>query len=193
MKFDGWRHLKVARPPYSSSVHLTPDVVIPRLRGSFGHPYIYEVVTESTQLMAPPDAPHGTVALAEHQTKGRGRLGRVWIDEPATGLKFSVTLRPPLPVSRWPEITLVAAAAVSGAVPRSTIKHPNDVLLDGLKVAGILADATDRVVLGIGINVGSTPWPDSGFVEADRLELLVEILERLELGYNAWVEGLKDS
>ena len=66
-------------------------------------------------------------------------------------------------------------------------------LLDGLKVAGILADATDRVVLGIGINVGSTPWPDSGFVEADRLELLVEILERLELGYNAWVEGLKDS
>ena len=193
MKFDGWRRLRVARHPYSSSVHLTPDVVTPRLRGSFGRPYIYAVETESTQHMAPIDTPHGTVALAEHQTKGRGRLGRVWIDEPGTGLKFSITLRPPQPVSRWPEITLVAAAAVSGAVPGSTIKHPNDVLLDGLKIAGILADATDRVVLGIGINVGSTPWPDSGFVDADRLDLLVDVLERLEVGYDAWVAGLTGS
>ncbi|CAB4683498.1 MAG: biotin--[acetyl-CoA-carboxylase] ligase [Actinobacteria bacterium] len=193
LTFDGWRHLRVARHPYSSSVHLTPEVVTPQLRGLFGRPYVYAVETESTQHLAPADAPHGTVALAEHQTKGRGRLGRVWVDEPSTGLKFSVTLRPPQPVARWPEITLVAAAAVSGAIPGSTIKHPNDVLLNGLKVAGILADATDRVVLGIGINVGSTPWPDSGYVNADRLELLVEILERLEAGYDAWAAQLTDS
>ena len=60
-------------------------------------------------------------------------------------------------------------------------------LLDGSKVAGILAEAGDHVVLGIGVNVGEAPWPGAGFVQRDRLELLVEILERLERAYEAWV------
>ena len=60
-------------------------------------------------------------------------------------------------------------------------------LVDGRKVAGILAEATDHVVLGIGVNVGEAPWPGAGDVERDRLELLVEILDRLERGYDAWL------
>jgi BirA family biotin operon repressor/biotin-[acetyl-CoA-carboxylase] ligase len=138
--------------------------------------------------MLPAGAAHGAVALAEHQTDGRGRLGRSWIDEPGTGLLFSVALLPPPPVAQWPELTLVAAEAVAGAIgPAATIKHPNDVLVEGRKVAGILAEAQQRVVLGIGINVGKTAWPGAGAVDADRLSLLVAVLELLERGYESWV------
>jgi BirA family biotin operon repressor/biotin-[acetyl-CoA-carboxylase] ligase len=157
------------------------------LRGTFGREYLYVDATETTQTMFPADAAHGAVALAEHQTAGRGRLGRVWVDEPGTGLSFSVVVYPELPVARWPELTLIAAHAVAGAIGReATIKHPNDVFVEGRKVAGILAESSDRVVIGIGVNVGSAPWPGAGFVEADRLDLLVEILERLERGYDSW-------
>ena len=91
------------------------------------------------------------------------------------------------PVARWPELTLVAAQAVRASIgPEATIKDPNDVLVDGRKVAGILAEAGDHVVLGIGVNIGTAPWPGAGFVERDRLELLVEILQRFETGYEAW-------
>ena len=164
---------------------LRPEVVLPALRGGFGREYHYAEETATTQRMLPPDAAHGAVALAEHQTDGRGRLGRTWVD---SALMFSVALYPPPPVARWPELTLVAAHAVAGAIgPEATIKHPNDVLLDGRKVAGILAEAGERVVLGIGINVGGTLWPGSGFVERDQLDLLVDVLERLERGYDGWM------
>jgi len=174
--------------PDPTAQALTPELVLPRLRGSFGRPYVYAVETASTQKLAPADAPHGAVALAEHQTEGRGRLGRVWVDEPGGGLALSVVLRPPPPVARWPELTLVAARAVTGAIgDGATIKDPNDVLVGGRKVAGILAEAGDHVVLGIGVNVGTAPWPGAGAVDADRLELLVEILWRLEGGYDDWL------
>jgi BirA family biotin operon repressor/biotin-[acetyl-CoA-carboxylase] ligase len=169
-------------------MELTPDVVLPRLRGGFGRPYYYEAETASTQRLFPANAPHGALALAEHQTEGRGRLGRVWLDAAGAGLTFSVLLRPTQPVADWPALTLVAAHAVAGAIgDGASIKDPNDVLLDGRKVAGILAEATERVVLGVGVNVGAAPWPGAAAVAADRLELLVEILERLERGYDAWV------
>src|SRR5581483_3125452 len=130
---------------------LTPEVVLPVLRGSFGRHYHWAEETETTQRLLPADAPHGSVALAEHQTAGRGRLGRTWVD---SALMLSVCLRPAPPVADWPELTLVAARAVAGAIgPGAAIKHPNDVLVDGRKVAGILAEASERVVLGIGINV----------------------------------------
>ena len=104
---------------------------------------------------------------------------------------FSVALYPPQPVARWPELTLVAARAVADAIgDGATIKHPNDVLVDGRKAAGILAEASERVVLGIGINVGGTDWPGAGWVEADRLDLLVDVLDRLERGYDDWLPGV---
>jgi BirA family transcriptional regulator, biotin operon repressor / biotin---[acetyl-CoA-carboxylase] ligase len=167
---------------------LEPEVVLPRLRGSFGREYHWAAEAATTQRMLPAGAVHGAVALAEHQTAGRGRLGRSWTD---SGLMFSVALYPPQPVARWPELTLVAAHAVSGAIGEgATIKHPNDVLVDGRKAAGILAEASERVVLGIGINVGGTAWPGAGFVEADRLDLLVDVLDRLERGYDTWASTL---
>jgi len=171
-------------------MQLAPDVVLPRLRGGFGRPYYYEVETASTQRLLPEDAPHGAVALAEHQTEGRGRLGRVWLDEPGAGLTFSIVLRPPPPVADWPHLTLVAARAVVAAIgDGASIKEPNDVLLDGRKVAGILAEAAERIVLGVGVNIGAAPWPGAGAATADRLDLLVAILWELERGYGAWVRG----
>jgi BirA family biotin operon repressor/biotin-[acetyl-CoA-carboxylase] ligase len=175
-------------------MELTPELVVPRLRGSFGRDYRWTPETASTQRMLPPDAPHGAVALAEHQTEGRGRLGRVWVDEPRTGLTFSIALHPPPPVARWPELTLVAARAVAAAVgPEAEIKEPNDVLVGGRKVAGILAEAGERVVVGVGVNVGASPWEGAGAVDADRLELLLSILELLERGYDAWLASVTGS
>ena len=158
--------------------------MLPRLRGSYGCEYHWAAEAPTTQRMLPADARHGAVALTEHQTEGRGRLGRTWTD---SALMFSVALYPPQPVARWPELTLVAARAVADAIGNgATIKHPNDVLVDGCKAAGILAEASERVVLGIGINVGGTDWPGAGWVEADRLDLLVDVLDRLERGYDDW-------
>jgi BirA family biotin operon repressor/biotin-[acetyl-CoA-carboxylase] ligase len=166
-------------------VLLRPDVVIPALRGAYGREYHWADEAPTTQRMLPEDAEHGAVALAERQTEGRGRLGRTWED---SALMFSVALYPAAPVARWPELTLVAARAVADAIgPRASIKHPNDVLVDGRKAAGILAEAASRVVLGVGINVGETRFPGSGFVDGDRLELLVDVLERLERGYDEWL------
>jgi hypothetical protein len=172
-------------PPTLVAVKLAPEVVLPALRGGFGREYHYAAETPTTQRMLPEDAGHGAVALAEHQSEGRGRLGRTWAD---SALMFSVLLEPPPPVANWPELTLVAARAVADAIgPEAQIKHPNDVLVGGRKVAGILAEASARVVLGIGINVGGTAWPGAGWVEGDRLELLVDVLERLERGYDEWL------
>ena len=152
----------------------------------------------STQRLLDADAPEGAVAVAEHQTEGRGRLGRTWLDEPGQALLFSLCLRPPLPAARWPELTAIvgeaAAAAVAGvAGVTPTIKPPNDLLLNGQKVAGILAEAVDgRIVLGIGVNVGSAPEaaaalePEAGR-EIDRAELLAELLGRIEAAYDRWV------
>ena len=177
-------------PAYSSArAAASRDVVLPALRGAYGREYHYAPEAPTTQRMLPPGAAHGAVALTEHQTEGRGRLGRTWIDEPGTGLLFSVVLLPPPPVAVWPELTLVAAEAVAGAIgPTASIKHPNDVLVDGKKVAGILAEAQERVVLGIGINVGAHGLGRRRRASTrDRLALLVDVLERLELGYEAWL------
>jgi hypothetical protein len=164
---------------------LTADVVGPALRGSYGREYYWVEETPTTQRLLPDGAAHGAVALAERQTEGRGRLGRAWVD---SGLMLSVALYPPQPVAHWPELTLVAARAIAEAIgPTATIKHPNDVLVDGRKVAGVLAEASERVVLGIGINVGRPAWPEAGWIERDRLELLVDVLARLEGGYEGWL------
>lgn len=166
---------------------LRPEVVLPKLRGAFGREYHWAEAAPTTQRMFPAEATHGAVALAERQTEGRGRLGRTWED---SALMFSVVLHPPQPVARWPELTLVAADAVAAAAgPGATIKHPNDVLVDGRKAAGILAEASGRVVVGIGINVGGSAFPGAGWVDRDRLELFVDVLERLERGYGDWLSG----
>ena len=183
---------------------LAPDVVVPLLRGRFGHDYRYEQRTASTQRLLE-GASEGSVAVAEEQTEGRGRLGRSWEARPGTSVLVSVLLEPPVAGVRLPELTLLAGEACAEAIAAATgleptIKHPNDVLVDGRKVAGILAEAREaRVVLGIGVNVNAaeddlpsetvTPAGSLSLAagrELSRVELLVELLLQLERHYDAW-------
>jgi BirA family biotin operon repressor/biotin-[acetyl-CoA-carboxylase] ligase len=112
----------------------------------------------------------GLVIFAEKQHAGRGRFGRRWESSAHRGLWFSILLRPALPLARWSRLTTWAAVAVAAAIEnttrrRSAIKWPNDVFLDGKKVAGILiesgSDASGQpfAVVGIGVNVNHEP-PD---------------------------------
>ena len=185
---------------------LLPESVVPRLRGRFGHPYLYVEVTPSTQRLLGEEQSEGAVAVTEEQTEGRGRLGRRWLSSPGVSLLLSILLEPQVETPRLPELSLVAGEACAGAIAAVTgiapeIKLPNDILISGRKVAGILAEAREgRVVLGIGVNVNvaeadlpaDVDLPATSLLvetgrEIDRAELLVEILERLERAYDDWV------
>jgi BirA family transcriptional regulator, biotin operon repressor / biotin---[acetyl-CoA-carboxylase] ligase len=184
---------------------LAPEVVRPRLGGRFGRIYRYEEVCASTQRLLREHDPEGAVAAAEEQTEGRGRLGRSWHAPARTSVLVSVLLRPTVEPPRLPELSLLAGGAVAEAIADVTgiepvIKFPNDVLVDGRKVAGILAEVSEgRVVLGIGVNANQTEYelptdattePTSLRIElgrpVDRGELLAAILLRLEQVYDEW-------
>jgi BirA family biotin operon repressor/biotin-[acetyl-CoA-carboxylase] ligase len=187
---------------------LEPERLGPLLRGDFGDPYLYSLETQSTQnILRDGDYPHGAVAVAEHQTAGRGRSGRRWDDAPSTALLFSVLLRPPL-TAPLPQLSLVVGLAVAGAIEQevdvcAVVKWPNDVLIDGRKVAGILLEASDAVVVcGIGINVNQeerdlppvTRTPATSLLVAagqpfDRGAVLASVLFELERRYTDWVAG----
>jgi len=191
---------------------LAPEFVEPRLRGRFGRPYRYAELCPSTQRLLAENDPEGTVAVAEEQSEGRGRLGRSWQAPPGSSVLFSLVLVPAVPLPRLPELSVVAGSAVADAVRtvagvKPTVKHPNDVLIGGKKVAGVLAESGDgRVRLGIGVNANQTvdELPsgletaatslriESG-VRVDRAELLVTILAELERAYDAWVSEIAAS
>jgi BirA family biotin operon repressor/biotin-[acetyl-CoA-carboxylase] ligase len=175
--------------------------VVPHLRGRFGRPYTFVDRCASTQRLLD-GAREGAVVATDEQTEGRGRLGRTWHAPLGSSLLFSIVLEPDVPADRLPELSLVAGAAVADALAaranvETSVKHPNDVLVGGRKVAGILAESADgRVVLGVGVNV--TQSRDELPVDTatslalegatvDRAELLAEILERLESRYDRWV------
>ncbi|MCU0694523.1 MAG: biotin--[acetyl-CoA-carboxylase] ligase [Polyangiaceae bacterium] len=115
-------------------------------------------------------APHGAVFAADAQTAGRGRMGRRWHSPHGTNLYFSAVLRPSFPVSRLPAIAiavgLATAEGIEALVPRAGLglKWPNDVVLRGRKLAGILvegsmcADRCEHVVVGVGVNVLQTEF-----------------------------------
>jgi BirA family biotin operon repressor/biotin-[acetyl-CoA-carboxylase] ligase len=173
-----------------------------------GEPRLHEPECESTQLLLLGSGlPEGAVATTDHQTGGRGRLGRSWVEAPGTAVLVSVLLRPP-PERRAPELSLVAAVAVALAVEEATtlaaqIKWPNDVMLSRRKVAGILAEMRGgEVVVGIGLNVNQTrgqlpadartPAASLRTVtgrEHDRAALLDLVLARLDGCYEAWRAG----
>ena len=182
--------------------------VVPRLRGRFGRDYRFLAQCESTQRALPEDAPEGAVAVADFQSAGRGRRGRDWVAPAGTSVLCSLVLRPPVAGERLPELSVVAGRAcadaihaVTGLAP--TVKLPNDVLVDGAKVAGILAEASDgRVVLGVGINVHQgegelpakiDPRPTSldlaTGARVDRNELVLALLEHLERHYDEWLRS----
>jgi BirA family biotin operon repressor/biotin-[acetyl-CoA-carboxylase] ligase len=152
-------------------------------------------------------AEEGTLVFAERQTAGKGRLGRSWLANPYENLTFSLVLRPTLPPEALNLLPLYAAVALAEAIEHETglsveCKWPNDLLIGGKKSAGILLegsikeDGLDYVVLGIGVNVNQTSFPDDiarsatslkvqAGREIDRILLLREILKTLETRYTA--------
>ena len=175
------------------------------LQGRLGRPYRFVEECASTQRLLEPDGAEGTTIATDLQTQGRGRLGRTWETPQGRALLFSVLLHPRPPMALWPELSLVAGDAVATALHGQTgvsakLSHPNDVLIDGRKVAGILPEATvGRVVLGIGVNVNQaaeelpadTPKPPTALRietgrEWPRAPLLAAILIEFERRYDDW-------
>ena len=182
---------------------LSPGSVEPLLQGRLGRPYRFVEECVSTQRLLEPDEAEGTTVATDLQTHGRGRLGRTWEAPPGRALLFSVLLHPRPPMALWPELSLVAGDAVAAALRAETgvaaeLSHPNDVLIEGRKVAGILPEASvGRVVLGVGVNVNQTagelPAETSKPVTALQVEtgrewprapLLAAILLELERRYD---------
>jgi BirA family transcriptional regulator, biotin operon repressor / biotin---[acetyl-CoA-carboxylase] ligase len=154
---------------------LTADVMLPRLTTAWlGRAWRHHASIGSTNddaaAWARAGAPAGAVVVADEQTHGRGRLGRRWHSPPGESLYLSVVLRPPLPPHRVPPLTLAAGVAVAEALlafdVTPTLKWPNDVQLDGKKVAGILTemsadiDHVHHLVVGIGVNLNARAFPD---------------------------------
>jgi len=124
---------------------------------------------DSTMIEARRDMQPGRIVVAEEQTAGMGRHGRKWISEAGTGLYVSMVLAAkPLPV-----IMLALGLATRHAIGCGDIRWPNDVLLNGKKCAGVLAQLEgDTIIAGIGINVSQTQFPDD--LETPATSLLLE-------------------
>jgi BirA family biotin operon repressor/biotin-[acetyl-CoA-carboxylase] ligase len=159
------------------------------LGATVGAPLAVAAETASTnddaRRAAAAGAPHGAAFLADAQTRGRGRGAHVWHSPPGANLYLSLLLRPAIPAVRIAPLALVAGLAVARAVdpllpgvPRPLIKWPNDVLVDGRKLAGVLVEAQLRgadvtsVVVGVGLNVSTTRFPDELADRATSLALL---------------------
>lgn len=163
-----------AVPSKGYRLQVTPDLLLPAEVMAdldtelIGREVVYWVETDSTNLRAhelgKAGAVEGTVVLADSQTAGKGRLGRKWCSPPGVNVYASVLVRPPVAPRYASQLTFLSAAAVARAVAEIgnlpvTVKWPNDVLVRGRKVAGLLNELdaeTERIhylVLGIGVNL----------------------------------------
>ena len=157
---------------------------------------------DEAQVLGRAGAPDGTVVVARRQTAARGRQGRAWVS-PEGNLHVSVLLRPGLPVARLTELGFVVALAVADVVDdalpdrAARLKWPNDVLVDGAKVAGILVELAQdgAAVVGVGVNVAhgpvAVPYPATSLRDLGRaLEaeaVLSALLEALEVRLALWL------
>ena len=151
---------------------LSPAAIESHLRGCIlGRRIEHREVTGSTmddaRELAQHGAPEGTVVVAELQTGGRGRRGREWLSARGAGITASIILRPPFPPSMAQHLSLLAALGVAGGIRAGTgaparVKWPNDIMLDGKKLGGVLieliaeADRIGAAMIGIGLNVNGT-------------------------------------
>lgn len=197
---DGYRLAPGADP-------VAPRLVQAQLVAPILGPVAWSARTGSTNddvvVAARAGEPEGLVIGADFQDAGRGRRGREWHADPGAALLFSVLLRPRVPTADVGVLPIVAAVAVAEAIGEPAgIVWPNDILVDGRKVCGILcelsADETGVawVVVGIGVNVRSAPQLDDGRWQAGavagatgirRVDLLVGILRRLAERYRQWL------
>lgn len=195
--------LRAALPPFFSPLEIVERVPTTMARAA---------------ELAAAGAPAGATVVAEEQTEGRGRLGRSWVAPPGTGLLVSVLLRPPLRAADLWQLTSLAGVALVDAIgdlakdrpvqPRIGLKWPNDLLLDGRKAAGLLAEAGTIggrpawVALGMGVNVSqsrgdfppevadrSTSVALATGAPVDRAELLGAWGRRFEEGYRRLLAG----
>ncbi|TKC19693.1 biotin--[acetyl-CoA-carboxylase] ligase [Robertmurraya kyonggiensis] len=176
----------------------------------------YHETVDSTQKIAHrlgfENVPEGTVVVADEQVGGRGRMNRPWHSAKGTGVWMSIILRPSIPLPKAPQLTLLTAVAVVQAIGDCTelephIKWPNDILINGKKVTGILtelqaeADQIHSVIIGIGINVNQqkSDYPPelqsiatSLAIEkgefVNRAELIQAVFTRLEKLYALYLE-----
>jgi BirA family biotin operon repressor/biotin-[acetyl-CoA-carboxylase] ligase len=182
----------------------------------FGRNIHYLVTCPTTQpiahQLAQAGEPDGSIVICEEQTAGKGRLARAWTSTQGKGIWMSVIIRPEIPPTKAPQLTLVAAVAVTRAIEdianvRAEIKWPNDLLINGKKCTGILTelqadiDRVHAIILGIGVNVNQQP---SDFPEeiqsiatsiqmvtgkpVNRAELVARILHHLEIYTDLYVE-----
>jgi BirA family biotin operon repressor/biotin-[acetyl-CoA-carboxylase] ligase len=191
---------------------LLPQLIRPRLRTTMvGRTLFHFYSVDSTNAFASRllahgrKVPEGAVVIAESQTAGRGRLGRSWHSEPEAGLYFSIVLFPKVPPSLAPLFTLGTAVAMHNAAERYSgldidIKWPNDLLIGGKKICGILSeiqaevDLLQNMIIGVGVNVNHEALPPditdratslriaSGRIQS-RLEILLEFFEEFESIY----------
>jgi BirA family biotin operon repressor/biotin-[acetyl-CoA-carboxylase] ligase len=198
---------------------LTPDLLRKRMKGKlFGKRVYHFFKTDSTNRVAMElgyaGEPEGAVILAEEQTAGRGRSGRSWHSERGAGLYVTLLLRPRLSPVQAPLLTMLAGLSAHSAIQAQTglsaeLKWPNDILMDGKKVGGILTEMHAEptqvrfVIVGIGINTNQEKFPhdiaslatslrkESGRTHS-RLELLVRLLNEFESDYNRFLrEGAR--
>lgn len=154
-------------------------------------------------------APHGTLVVSEQQTAGRGRRGRSWESPVGSSIYMSILLKPDFLPTQAPMLTIVMAYSVAVALRRKTgldfqIKWPNDIVLNGKKVVGILTemsteiDYINHVVIGVGINVNTETFPKELCATATsirkesgttwkRAELIGEILREFEVQYDRFI------
>jgi len=193
---------------------LTPDMLRQRLKGSlFGKRIYHFFKVDSTNRVAL-DLVHageaeGAMVLAEEQTAGRGRAGHSWHSERASGIYATLLLRPTLSPVQAPVLTMMAGLAAHAAIQAQTgaavdLKWPNDLLMGGKKVGGILTEMHAEpsqvkfVIVGMGLNVNQEKFPgelnaiatslrtETGRMQS-RLELLVRLLREFESGYNRFL------
>ena len=198
----------------------TPDKLLPEeilhglgtktLRGPIYHFETAISTNDTAKVLGTQGATEGTLVVAETQTAGRGRLGRYWLSPPGLGIYASVLLRPPLPPTELPQITLSTAVAVVRALTRAVgvtpgIKWPNDLILKGKKLGGILtemeteSDQIRYLVVGMGLNVNNPDFPPelSGTATSllqeeerrfSRLAILQAWLEEFEALYTEFLD-----
>ncbi|HEY1422746.1 MAG TPA: biotin--[acetyl-CoA-carboxylase] ligase [Candidatus Acidoferrum sp.] len=193
---------------------LTPDMLRQQLKGSMFAKKIHHFFrTDSTNRVAMDLAyagePEGTVVLAEEQTAGRGRAGRTWHSERASGIYVTLLLRPRISPVQAPLLTMMAGLSAHAAIQSQTglqpdVKWPNDLMLNGKKLGGILTEMHAEptlvrfVIVGIGLNVNQEKFPaelsgtatslraETGKVQS-RLELLARLLREFETDYNRFL------
>ena len=179
-----------------------------------GRNIVYYPETDSTNLrireLGDAGAPHGTLAVADMQTAGRGRRGRTWESPPGSSIYMSILLRPDIIPGAAPMLTLVMACSVAEGISDCEnvdvrIKWPNDVIAGGKKLVGILTemstqiDYINHVTIGVGINVNMTEFPENirNTATSLRLEtghkvrrapLIAAIMKRFEENYAVFLK-----